>query len=238
MAMTVNGYTEAELDQQRLARGNPTTSAIATLQTVADKLREAVTVHDADMQEISRQQSMGALGGNTVPSEQIRQAKMAAFKSSDAAKLPGMVRDERAAAVDAARAKVNELRGNMVQDGDAAQEIRNSRTLDQVRTRLGDNANVAQALAELERHKGNRSELGLVRNELQARYPGHADLIDQHLVRVDPELAAAQTALRNEELDFQVISTAAAAVQKAIDTSGSAPPAAFFETLAKAITRS
>jgi hypothetical protein len=239
MTMTVNGFTEAELDRQRLAQGNPTAGAIATLQTVADRLRSAVSVSDAEQQVISAQASLGARGGSNgtgTPGDVVRAAKMAEFRSSDAARIPGLVRDERAAAVDAARARVNELLGGMVQDGDAAQEIRNSRTLDQVRTRLGDSANVAQALAELERHKGNRSHLGLVAEELRSRYQDHGDLIDQHLVRIDPELAAAQTALRNEERDFQVVTTAAAAVQKGIET-GNAPSTTFFEHLASAVSR-
>jgi hypothetical protein len=236
---TINGFTEEELDRQRAARGNPTAGAIATLQSVADRLRSAVAVNDSEQQAISAQQSMGAAattGSGGTPGEIVRQAKMAAFQSSDAAKIPSLVLQERAAAVDAARAKVSELLGGMVQDGDAAQEIRNSRTLDQVRTRLGEGANVAQALAELERHKGSRHELGLVAEELRSRYQDHAELIDKHLGRIDPELAGATEALRNEERDFQVVSSAAAAVRKGIQT-GSAPSLAYFERLASAVNR-
>jgi hypothetical protein len=236
---TINGFTEEELDRQRAARGNPTAGAIATLQTVADRLRSAVTVDDSEQQAILAQQSMGATGGSGAPSapgELIRQAKMAAFQSSDAAKIPGLVVQERAAAVEEAQRKLTEVRGGMVQPGDAAQETRNERELRQVRMRLGDDAPITTALAELDRYAGDSNKLGLVGDELRAMYPQHSALIDQHQGRIDPQLAAAETHLRNEQRDFEIVKTVAAAVEKGIKA-GSPPSAGYFDSIAKAVKR-
>lgn len=235
---TIGGYTEAELDQMKLAQGNPTAGAIANLKVVSGRLGSAVAVDATEQQAISNQMSMGARpsrGGQT-PVEEIRQAKLADFQRSDGAKIPAAIVHERAAAVEQARAEVAKLLGNMVVDGDAAQEIRNSRLLDQARTRLGDDANIAQVLAELDGHAGKRNELGLVAEDQRAAHPEHAHLIDQHLSRLDPELAAAQANLRNEEQDFTIVRTAAAAVEKGIKT-GNAPSPEFFDRIAGAVKR-
>ena len=89
----------------------------------------------------------------------------------------------RAAAVEEARGKLAELRGGMVQPGDAAQEQRNDRLLGQVRTLLGEDAPITKALTVLESHAGDRNKMGLVADELRVRYPEHSSLIDQHLGR-------------------------------------------------------
>jgi len=235
---TINGFTEAELDQQRAAQGNPTAGAVATLKIVAERERSAVAVDASVQQSIARQESFGArpsLGGQS-PADDIRRARLEEFRNSDAAKIPDLVVQERAAAVEEARGKLAELRGGMVQPGDAAQEQRNDRLLGQVRTLLGEDAPITKALTVLESHAGDRNKMGLVADELRVRYPEHSSLIDQHLGRLDPELASAETQLRNEEHDFQIVKTVAAAVEKGIET-GNIPSAAFFDSIAKAVKR-
>lgn len=180
MTFTIGGFTEAELDRQKAAQPDPTKGAIETLKIVSERLGMTVAVDGAEYQSISRQQSFGVGArpqyGSTPPDE-TRRARLQEFRNSDAAKIPSMLVDERAAAVAEAKCRVAELRGGVAQPGDAAEEMRNDRLLGQVRTRLGENAGIAAALVELERHTGNRNQLGLVADELRARYPEPALLI-------------------------------------------------------------
>jgi hypothetical protein len=235
MTFTISGRTEAEIAAQSLERAGH----IQQLKALADHARSAVQVDTAEAQAISRQQSMGArpgYGSGSSPVEQTRQAKLAELQSSDAAKLPGLIREQRAAQRAEAERRLVELRGAMAQPGDAAQETRNERMLGLVRTRLPEGASITQALPELDRVKDNRSHLGLVRDELQARYPEHAALIDQHITRLDPELAAAQRDYQTSQHDYVVIDQAARAVENGIKT-GNLPSSAYFDNVAKAVFR-
>jgi hypothetical protein len=69
-----------------------------------------------------------------------------------------------------------------------------------------------------------------------ARYPEHAKLIDQHITRLDPELAAAQRDYRTTQRDYVVIDQAARAVENGIK-SGNLSSSAYFDNLTKAVFR-
>jgi len=238
MTFTINGFTEQELDARRAAAAFEAADDLVRLRLVADRGRSAVAVNDAEAAAIARQQSLGAKpsrGGGT-PAEEVRQAKLRAFRDSDAARIPGMVRQGRAAEVAEAERRLAELRGSMVTDGDAAEEMRRDRLLGQVRTQLGEDAPIIKALNVLESQAGDRNKLGLVRDELRARYPEHSALIDQHVTRIDPQLAAAQTAVDTARHDYTVIDQVAKAVENGIKT-GNMPSTAFFDNVAKAVKR-
>jgi hypothetical protein len=236
--LTIGGFTEAELDAQRAVQDNAAAADLARLKIVAERGRSAVEVDATEQQRIAAQQSLGArpAHGGQSPADEIRRARLEAFQNSDAATIPGLIRQERAGAVTEAERKLAELRGGLVQQGDAAEEMRNDRLLARVRTRLGEDAPVTAALAELERYAGNRNELGLVSDELRARFPKHGSLIDQHLGRLDPQLAAAETEFRSRQHDFTVIDQVASAVEKGIQT-GNMPSSSYFENVAQAVKR-
>jgi hypothetical protein len=236
--MLVNGLNDEEAARLRATQGDPVKGAIVTLQTVAERLSQATVVDAAEQQSVSAQASLGArpaLGGSS-PAAEVRQAKLADFRASDAARIPSLVVAEQAGRVEQAQRRLDEVRGGLVEAGDSAQEQRNTRMLEQTRMRLGDGATIVQALAELERHAGNSHEVGLVADDLKAKYSEHSELIEKTLARIDPQLAAAARDLANKQHDFEIVKTVAGAVEAGIRT-GSAPTSSYFDSVAKAVKR-
>jgi hypothetical protein len=89
-------------------------------------------------------------------------------------------------------------------EGDAAQEIRNQRLLDQTRRKIeaakSTGERVAIAARELE-HADNRAQRGLLADEYAALFAGtDTGWVEATMVRVDPELA---TAAREKQLAAQ-----------------------------------
>src|ERR1700761_5912854 len=101
MTFTINGLTGAELDQQRAVADSAAASDIVKLKIVSERGRSATAVDDTEAHRISAQQSMGARPAHGAPTatEEIRRAKLEAFQTSEAAKIPSLVVEERAAAV-------------------------------------------------------------------------------------------------------------------------------------------
>ena len=190
--MTINGRPADAPPPIRLEADTPATMAYQAGQLAVDARRTLNGMADAEHDN-----------GHGSLTEKGLHDRKAAIRTSPAAQVVDLSEQAVLNRQAEAQARYDNLIGARA-EGDAAQEIRNQRLLDQAKRKIeaakSTGEGVAIAQRELE-HADNRAQRGLLADEYAAVFAGSdTRWIEQKLVQLDPELG---TAVKDKQLAAQ-----------------------------------
>ncbi len=149
-------------------------------------------------------------------------AMRAEFAQSNEAKRLEDYQQDADQLVAVAQAHVDEIRNGLVQPGDSAQELRNTRFWDQAKTTLSsaDRGKVIAAARDLI-NNGSPAQVGVLAEHLMPHLEANgvpADWVPGELARAVPELGEAEAALREAERDRAALNFTIGTVRRAVDS--------------------